>query len=358
MLQKIKNKINIYNKLFSTSTFIFLLVLPASTNYKLDNYGFGNGGVSNATSTNYAINAISGEMSAGKLSGTSYAIGSGLTYENQANVPIAPLLTNPSSYYSKLHLVINPSNNASDAKFAVAISTNGFTTTSYVKSDNTVGATLTLSDYQTYTAWGNSTGIDIIGLTANTTYQVKIKAMQGKFTETGYGPAASAATVNPTLSFGITTDTQSSPPFSMAFGTMNTGSVNIGPSKIWASFATNAANGGKVYVSSANGGLLSASSSYQINAATGDLSSLSEGFGAQGYSVTQTSGGPLSMVSPYNQSGNNVGIVNSTIREIFSTTAPIVGGSGSFQLKARPNTTARPASDYAETLTMIAAGNF
>jgi len=358
MFKKIKNKTKLYFKSFSVSTFIFLLVLPASSNYKLDSYGFGNGGVSDATSAGYAINGISGEMSAGKLSGTSYKLGSGLSFVNQANVPTAPTFTNPSNYYNKLHLIINTANNASDAKFAVAISTDNFATTNYVKSDNTIGATLVAGDYRIYASWNGSTGIDVIGLDPGTTYQVKAKVIQGKFTETGYGPTASASTVNPTLSFGITTDTQSSPPFSMAFGSMNTGSVNTGPSKIWVSLETNATNGGKVYVSGANGGLSSASSSYQINAVTGDLSSLSEGFGIQGFSVGETSGGPFALASIYNQAGNIVGIADQTLREIFYTNSPIIGGTGSVQLKVRPNTTARPASDYAETLTMVAAGNF
>ncbi|MEI6650853.1 MAG: hypothetical protein WCL23_05500 [Candidatus Moraniibacteriota bacterium] len=336
----------------------FVFAFPASTNYQLKGYEFGGGGEENMTSANYALDGMTGETGAGKLSGTTYNLGAGLSYIEQANVPTAPTFTNPGNYYNKLHIVLNTSNNPSDTLFAIAISSDGFTTTQYVKSDHTVGTTLTLSNYQTYTAWGSSTGIDIIGLTANTTYQVKAKAMQGKFTETGYGPTASAATITPTLSFGITTDTQSSPPFSMDFGVLNTGSVNTGPSKINVTFATNASNGGKVYVSGTNGGLRSASANYMINAVTGDLSALSEGFGAQGVSATQTSGGPFALTSIYNQSGNIVGIVDSAIREIFNTPGPIVGGSGSFQLKARPNTIAPPENDYTETLTMVAAGNF
>jgi hypothetical protein len=183
--------------------------------------------------------------------------------------------------------------------------------------------------------------------------------MQGKFTETEYGPTASAATVDPTLFFAIRTDTLSSPPFVVNYGVMATGAVNNSPQKIWADITTNGESGVRVYVSSANAGLVSSSASYTISSVTGDLNSVGEGFGAQGVSVTQSSGGPLAITTGiYSQSGNTVGIVDTTIREIFNSPGPIDGGSGSFQLKAKPATTARSASDYTETLKLIVAGSF
>lgn len=333
--------------------------MPASTNYQLKDYSFGSGGTSNATSTNYALDGIAGGLSGAKESSAAYGIGGGLMFSNQANVPVAPTFTNPSSYYNKLQIIINTSGNPTDTKYAIAISSDNFVTTNYVKSDNTVGATLVLADYQTYTTWGGGSGFFVIGLTANTTYKVKVKAMQGKFTETGYGPTASAATVNPTLSFAVRTDTLSTPPFIMDFGVMTTGSVNTGPQKIWADVSTNGENGARVYVSSTNGGLVSASSGYTIASTTGDLNSLGEGFGAQGFSVTQSSGGPMAITTGiYSQPANTVGIVDSTIREIFNSPGPVGNGSGSFQVKAKPATTARPAADYTEIIKLIVAGSF
>ncbi|NTV55046.1 MAG: hypothetical protein HGA16_00900 [Candidatus Moranbacteria bacterium] len=337
---------------------LFVFVFPASANYQLQGYGFGSGGEENATSANYALDAMTGETGASNLVGANYSLGAGLSFAQQADVPAAPTITNPSNYYNKLHLVINTSGNASDALFAIAISTDGFATTNYVKSDHTVGATLTLSDYQTYAAWGGATGIDVIGLTANTTYQVKAKAMHGKFTETGYGPTASAATVNPTLSFGITTDTQSSPPFSVDFGVMVPGSVNTSPHQVNVTMNTNGANGGQVYVSGANAGLRSAGVSYTIAAVSGNLSSLSEGFGAQGISATQTSGGPFTIATLYNQGSDIVGITDTNVRTIFTSAGPVVGAAGSFNFKAKPSSIAPAASDYSETLTIVAAGSF
>lgn len=331
--------------------FLLIFAFPASTNYQLKDFGFGTGGVGNATSGSYALDGISGEQSGGKLTGTGFDLGSGLLFTNQANVPPAPTFTNPASYYNKLRIVLDAGGNPSDTKFAIAISTDDFVTTNYVQSDATVGAVLGAEDYQTYAAWGSGTGTMIIGLASGTTYKVKVKAIQGKFTETGYGPTATAATVNPTLSFSINTNL-------IQFGSLFAGTVTDSPQSVVADFSTNGESGGKVYVSGQNGGLLSSSNGYRIDATTGDLTSASEGFGAQGASATQTSGGPLSIVSPYNVSGSTVGIVNTSIREIFSSTAPIGGGQGTFLLKAKASAVTPAAGDYTETLTVIASASF
>ncbi|MFZ1654805.1 MAG: hypothetical protein WBO92_05305, partial [Candidatus Moraniibacteriota bacterium] len=127
-----------------------LFAMPASTNFQLKDFGYGGGGVANGTSSNYAIEGIAGEQNATKLSGTTYDLGPGLQFTNQANVPPAPTFTNPANYYNKLRLTLATGGNPSDTLFAIAISTDNFVTTNYVQSDNTVGATLGLEDYQTY----------------------------------------------------------------------------------------------------------------------------------------------------------------------------------------------------------------
>jgi hypothetical protein len=361
MIKKIKNKVTFFKKSFSASTFVFLLVLPASTNYKLDDYGFGSGGVSNATSANYSMNAISGETSAGKLSSANYKIGSGLAYVNQAHVPVAPNFSNPNNFYNKLRLSLNTSNNPSDTKFAIAISSNNFVTTQYVKSDNTVGSSLTLADYQTYSTWGGAVGFEVIGLLSNTTYSVKVKAMQGKFTETEFGPIATAATINPTLTFDIdvsATDAKTSPPFSINFGDLTVNTIINSPQKIWVDFSTNGAAGGKVYIIGKNGGLLSTTRSSLISSVSGDLSALAQGFGAQGSTATQTAGGPLSISPAYNQTGNIVAVADSAVREIFTSATPVTGGRASFLLKAKSSSVTPSANDYSETFTVIASGSF
>lgn len=343
------------------ASFVFLFVFPASTNYQLKDFGFGSGGEENMSSANYAIDGISGEQSNGSLAGSSYNLGSGLIFTQQANVPPAPAFTNPSNYYNKLKIVLATGSNPTDTKFAIAISTDDFVTTNYVQSDNTVGATLGSEDYQTYATWGGAGGFNVIGLLPSTTYKVKVKAMQGKFTETGYGPTATAATVSPQLTFDVdvsSTDSDTNPPFTITFSSLTAGTVFDGPDKIWVDFETNGESGGRVYIYGQNAGLLSSEKSTTILSASGDLSSLSSGFGAQGSTATQSSGGPFVISSPYNGSSNVVGIIDTSIRDIFTTTAPIVGGRASLLLKAKSNAVTPASADYAERITMIASGSF
>lgn len=339
-----------------------LATLPSSSNYKLNNYGIGTGGTSNSSSSNYKVNGISGEASIDATNSTNFKNQTGEKGTQQANVPTVTL-SNPANYYNKLLLVIGPQNNPSDATFAVAISEDNFAAdTRYVKSDNTVGASLSFPiDYRTYASWGSASGINVIGLKPNTTYYVKAKAMHDEYTETGYGPVSSVATSPPQLSFDIdvaATDIDTNPPFSINMGNLNAGTVIDSPQRVWVDLDSNGESGAKVYTYSANSGLKSTKATYTISSATADLGSALEGFGAQGQSVGQTSGGPLTITSPYNGSTQNVGLIDTVIREIFTSAGPITAGRGSFLLKAKARASTPAASDYAETVTVIAASSY
>jgi len=134
--------------------------------------------------------------------------------------------------------------------------------------------------------------------------------------------------------------------------------VTNSPQNIVTSFSTNSENGGKVYISGNNEGLLSAVTSHKIDAVSGNLAVLSQGFGAQGLSATQTFGGPLTIAMLYDQDNDVVGTTDQTIREIFSTAGPITTGEGTFVLKAKTSTVTPAAGDYSELLTVIASGSF
>jgi hypothetical protein len=342
-----------------------LAALPSTSNYQLNSYGFGSGGTANSSTSNYALEGISGEVSSQTASTTNYATKPGFVETQQANVPTVTL-SNPSSYYDKLLFVIGQQNNPTDALYALQVcvgasfSPNCGGTTMYVKSDHTLTSTLTTSEYQTYSSWGSGSGTTIIGLASNTTYYIRAKATQGKFTESAYGPSSSAATVGQQLSFCLDNNPNSScdATTSMAFGSLVAGSVTNSPTNIEALFATNANSGGSVYIYSANGGLNSAHAGFTITSATADLSVASTGFGAQIASVGQSSGGPLSKVSPYNGSSNNVGILSTSVNTILDSSNPIVGGTSAIQLKAKPSNTTPAATDYAEILTLVAAASF
>lgn len=335
--------------------------MPAGTNYKLQSYGVGSGGTANSTSSTYAMEGISGETGGTQLSSTNYKAGTGMISTQLANVPAAPTLTNPNNYYNKLLLVLDTGNNPADTKFAIAISSDNFVTTQYVKADHTVGSSLAISDYQTFTNWGGASGFLIIGLQSNTTYAVKVKAMQGKYTESGFSQTGAATTANPSITFKIdvsATDQTTSPPYKLSFSDLIPGTIVAASSKIWTSFSTNGDFGGDQFIYGQNAGLKSSAVSYTIPSVTGDLSAATVGFGAQNNSLGQASGGPMTVSSPYNGTSDTVGITDANIRKIYSSGAPVTSGRTSLQLKAKVASLTPSATDYAEVLTILAAASF
>ena len=339
----------------------FFGALPASTNYQLHNYGYGSGGTSNATSTNYGLNASTGETSNVESGSTNYKARSGTENAQQAHVPDVPTFTNPANYYNKLKFVVIPGANPTDTLFSIAISTDNFVSTQYVQSDNTVGAVRGIEDYQSYATWGGAVGQLVTGLSPSTTYKIKVNAFQGRFTETEYGPVSTAATVAPNITFDIdvsAVDAKTSPPYTTSFNNLLPNTVTSAAQKIWVDIITNAESGAKVYISSLNGGLKSNTNTFTLTSATADLSVAATGFGAQGSTATQTAGGPLTISAPYNVAGQNVAIINPTIREIFSASAPITAGRGSLTLMAKAAALTPSGNDYQETLTLTAAASF
>jgi hypothetical protein len=214
---------------------------PTSTNFELKSYGFGAGGDS-LSSTNFKLYGTAGELEMGRLSSTNFKLGSGLTYLLKVNVPPSPTVTNPGTNYDRLLVVINTGSNPTDATFALQISTdsNFLTNINYIKSDNTIGSTLTTSDFQTYANWGGGSGEYVTGLPAGTTYYVRTKARQGtiNFTESEWGPAtAGVTTSSPSLTFSTSNS-------SITFSNLNAGNSYTDSSKTTVlTTSTNAYNG-------------------------------------------------------------------------------------------------------------------
>jgi hypothetical protein len=84
---------------------------------------------------------------------------------------------------------------------------------------------------------------------------------------------------------------------------------------------------------------------------------LSRGYGAQITSISAGSG-TFSKVSPYDGVANNIGITDTVIRRIMTSSGPVVGGTSSVTIKAKAASTDAAASDYTETNTMLVSGNF
>jgi hypothetical protein len=193
-----------------TSCFLILAsqadaALPSSTNYAIQSYTFGAGGTASSSSTNYSLNGVAGEIEFGTQSSANFKNEAGLTYMMKASVPVAPTLSTPGGNYDRILFVINPGSNPSDYTYALEISTdNTFASNvNYINSDGTTSTTLSPSNFQTYTAWGGSSGTFVTGLTSGTTYYIRAAARQGSYTQSDWGPSASITTNTATLTFTI-----------------------------------------------------------------------------------------------------------------------------------------------------------
>ena len=368
---KIKNSIKIKNLKLKIviCLFAYLLIVafkapsalagPASTNFQLEEYGFGSGGIASASSTNFLFSGLTGEVETGSPSSTNFIALPGLTYTLQPNIP-APTVTNPSNYYNKLHIVINNASYPTDTTFAIEVASNSADFSQniyYVQADNTLGTSIY---FQNYSAWSGASGFDMIGLFPGTTYYVRTAAKRGTYQQGPWSQTANAATVNPTLTFNLSTTSQSVPPFSVDIGNLTPGSVVTSSDKVTATITTNATGGGLIYLYGTNNGLKSTSAgNYTISSATNDLTAALEGYGARGTSATQTSGGPMELISPYNGTADNVGVIDTAKRTLAdSTLAPVTNGQVSFELKAKAKNTTPSAADYTDILTVIATGSF
>lgn len=219
---------------------------PSSTHYQLINYGFGSGGTDNSSSSNYQLYGVLGELESGKTSSSNYGLGGGLVYTLQANTPASPTFSNPGSiYYDRLQLILNIGTDASDTLYAVAISSDNFSSDNeYIQSNytpTTNSSNQAWLPYSGVSSWGGSSGVFITNLKNNTTYTVKVKAKKGGFTQSGYGPTSSAATLDPSLTFSI-----SSP--SLTFNNLNSGnSFTDSTQTTTLTITTNAQSGYSVY---------------------------------------------------------------------------------------------------------------
>ncbi|MGH7246079.1 MAG: hypothetical protein ACREGI_04040 [Candidatus Levyibacteriota bacterium] len=318
---------------------------PQSTTYEIKSYDFGSGGSVADTSTSYSLFGNTGQVDGLTINSTTYSNEPGLSFTIGTNTPAAPTVSNNSNtYYNKLSVTLDTGSNPSDTVFAIKVVSSG---TQYVQADHTLGASPV---WQTNDVSGWNSSFTIIGLTTGTSYTVSVSAKQGTFTQSPWSAGTTVSTAIPTLSFSLSSN-------SVSLNQINPASV-VTSSSITATVTSNGTGGVIVYGYDNNNGLVSSSTTGSITSATADLGATA-GYGLQATGVTQSSGGPMESLSPYNGSSDNVGILTTSKASIFdSTSAPVTSGQGTFVLKAKATNTTKAAGDYADIVTIVTAATF
>ncbi|MEZ4180025.1 MAG: hypothetical protein R3B41_00695 [Candidatus Doudnabacteria bacterium] len=231
---------------------VFAQTLNSST-YSVEGSTIDGGGQS-SSSTNYTSHdSIGAELETGETASSTYSFFGGFLNIAYPGVPAQPSLTNTTgTMYNSLDFVVATGNGQqSDTVYAIAISDDDFTTTQFIQSDDTLGAS---EAWQSYTDWGSGTGETVTGLSPNTTYKIKVKARYGADSESGYSVTASASTTGQILTAAISgvasstsiaglTTTVTSTATNIGFGglTIGDGSPNIAAQGV--TVTTNATGG-------------------------------------------------------------------------------------------------------------------
>ncbi len=153
-----------------------------------------------------------------------------------------------------------------------------------------------------------------------------------------------SATVNPTITFSISSN-------SISFGVLTATTVSSQTNTL--TLSTNASKGANITVYDLNAGLLqNVSSGHLIASSTATLSA-----GTEGYGINGSGAGGLTVVSPYNGTGDAVGALVKTAQNLASISVPVSGGTVTVNYLAAISAVT-PAGTYADTITYIATGNF
>lgn len=167
-----------------------------------------------------------------------------------------------------------------------------------------------------------------------------------------------SATVSATFNFALSGTTD-------ALSTLSTSSVTSSPTPRTVTITTNATNGYLSWIKDSNAGLVSTLGSDTINtsgtvddACSGAYSSGNEFYGLDADETTDpnTNG---SIDVEYDCSATTVGAYQSTsFTELATGTGPTSGYVITLNNRAAASTTNAAATDYADTITVVGAGNF
>jgi len=169
-----------------------------------------------------------------------------------------------------------------------------------------------------------------------------------------------SATVSETVSCAASTTTT-------AFGTLTTSAVSTSTPDVTITMSCNYASGCTLKVqddgNATNPGLYSTTVAYLIGSAdaayadTATLAAGTEGYGIQGSTNANGSGGTLTITTRYNQTGNAVGGFEITDQSISSSTEPIANRETVVKHKAAISGLTKAATNYSDILTYSCTGN-
>lgn len=361
-----------------------------STNYKITGLSINSGGEIDNSGSGYSVLTSVGDFSNIRLNSSLYSLDAGNITAFRANVPLVECFETTTSgstncsdpdldgygmvavcgfggCYDKARFEINSQNNPSDTLYSVQIKKTTDAFWSYVDGSTYQiedEANHNISDFLTESAWENTlSSLNIYGMDPGSTYQIRLVALHGDFTQSEYSPIASTSTANPILSMDIdiaSTDLESDGPHNVSLGLLSTQVVNVGDEFIWLDVNSNVSSGSRIFLNDLNDGLYSSQASATIPSI--DNAQLNLSVVPEGYGLLQNSNpsvdylGPLDIEAQFDNGGNplsnTVGGVSSVIRPILNTSAsPIYGGRVSLSVKTKINAGTPSASDYSDVLT-------
>lgn len=290
--------------------------------------------------------------------------------------------------YNRAKVEINTQNNSDDVKYAIQIATNpSFTTeVKFISGSNRFPkSTLAITDflykcewegtiYSSYCAGSNITyqKFNILGLRPGTLYYLRVAALTGvtsttQYTLSNWSASVTATTQFSTLTFDIdiaqNESTSTTPPYKLS-------GINIIPDKTFTSSdyiffksTTNLLNGMFVGVNIPNAYLVNTLTGSTIPSISGDLDSLSAGFGLRNDSNTnsQINSENLGRITisnnpiDYTDTGaaNRVGGPTTKTSTILnSNKLPLLNGVAGFKLKVKSDLS-KPAGEYNQTISII-----
>lgn len=350
--------------LFSTQ--IAIAETLGSTNYQIENPSIDVGGEL-SSSTNYTSRESIGSSDESDSNSTNYKVFPGFVQHAYPGVPATPTLTNTGgTLYNALDFVVAVGDGQqSDTTFAIAISSDDFATTNYIQTDDTVGST---AAWQTYTQWGSGSGERVTGLTAGTTYKIKVKARYGIDTETAFSNTASATTssasltvtfagVNSGTTFDGATTTVTTGANSITYGSLIPNTPSIGAHQV--TVTTNASGGYSTTVQ--QDGNLRTNSSKEISPVSGTNASpatwptgITAGFFGYHTSDEDLCSGTTGRFA----SNNTWAALSTSPYEVGCNTAPVTGGETITVTYKLETGTVQEAGQYSNRVTYITSAQF